>query len=225
MANLLTRDLFIQMVVTGRRLILCAACAATLVACGGGQSGPAAIEGSVSPAGADTTDGPSIALNPPGTVGPGNRIGLTWQASSNLTSYTVFVQRVADQAFEAVDAVVAGQSAQFSRGAAYRLDFPTARVRVRGCIDANQCVDSNEQPLLDALLGGLRAARPRPSARASRGCAQRRWHAGGPRQPPMRVHAVFARLSSTNGAWTAGDAEQNSPSPPQLRGSTPCRTR
>ena len=100
-------------------------------------------------------DGPSIALNPPGTVGPSNRIGLTWQAPSSLTSFTVFVQRAADQAFEAVDAAVAGQSAQFARGAAYRLDFPTARVRVRGCDTSNQCVDSNEQPLVDALLGGL----------------------------------------------------------------------
>jgi hypothetical protein len=111
--------------------------------------------GPVGPAGADSADGPSIALNPPATVSPSSRIGLTWQASSSLTSFTVFVQRAAGQAFEAVDAVVAGQSAQFERGAAYRLDFPTARVRVRGCMDANQCVDSNEQPLVDALLGGL----------------------------------------------------------------------
>jgi hypothetical protein len=110
---------------------------------------------SVGPAGADTVDGPGIALNPPATVGQSNRIGLTWRASSSLTSFTVFVQRAAGQAFEAVDAVVSGQSAQFLRGAAYRLDFPTAHVRVRGCIDATQCVDSNEQPLLDALLGGL----------------------------------------------------------------------
>jgi hypothetical protein len=151
------RDPITWFVVRARRILL-SACTVALVSCGGGQSGPAApldSAGLVGPAGADSADGPSISLNPPATVAPSNRIGLTWLASSSLTSFTVFVQRAADQAFEAVDAVVAGQSAQFARGAAYRLDFPTARVRVRGCNGASQCVDSNEQPLVDALLGGL----------------------------------------------------------------------
>ena len=58
MANRVSRDLFIQMVVTGRRLILSAACTATLVSWGGGQSGPAAPTDSVGPASADSTDGP-----------------------------------------------------------------------------------------------------------------------------------------------------------------------
>ncbi|HEU5297681.1 MAG TPA: hypothetical protein VFU71_23085 [Burkholderiaceae bacterium] len=139
-----------------RRFFLSGCAVVALVSCGGGQDPPAAApEGGVSPAGANGTDGPSIALNPPATVGQSNRIGLTWQAQGGLTSFTVLVQRAADQAFDAVDAVVSGQSAQFSRGAAYRLDFPTARVRVRGCDGSNQCVDSNEQPLLDALLAGV----------------------------------------------------------------------
>ena len=137
------------------RRILLGTCTVALVSCGGGQSGPAAPAESVTPAGADDTGGPVVALNPPTAVRQNNRIGLTWQASSSLTSFTVLVQRAAGQAFDAVDAVVGGQSAQFSRGAAYRWDFPTARVRVRGCDTSNQCVDSNEQPLLDALLGGL----------------------------------------------------------------------
>jgi len=105
--------------------------------------------------GVSSADGPSIALDPPGTVAQSNRIGLTWHASSSLTSFTVFVQRAADQAFETVDAVVAGQSAKFARGPSYRVDFPSALVRVRCCVGTTQCVDSNEQPLLDALLGGI----------------------------------------------------------------------
>ena len=138
-----------------RRLLLSACAGVALVSCGGGQNTPAAPEGGVSPAGADATDGPSIALNAPATVGKSSRIGLSWQAQGGLTSFTVFVQRAADQTFEAVDAVVSGQAAQFSRGAAYRWDFPTARVRVRGCSAEEQCVDSNEQPLVDVLLGGI----------------------------------------------------------------------
>ena len=67
----------------------------------------------------------------------------------------MLVQRSLALAFEAVDATVGSNWAQFARGAVYRLDFPTARVLVRGCGDANQCVDSNEQSLLDVLLTGV----------------------------------------------------------------------
>ena len=148
------RDLLIWFVAGARRILL-SVCTVALVSCGGGQSEPAAPVDDARAAGAGVAGDPGITLNPPATVRQSNRIGLTWQAQGGLTSFTVFVQRVAGQTFEAVDAVVAGQSAQFSRGAAYRLDFPTARVRVRGCMDANQCVDSNEQPLVDVLLGGL----------------------------------------------------------------------
>lgn len=146
------RDRFIRFVLRTRR-ILVAAATVVLVSCGGGQGEPVAPVNGVG-TGVDA-EGPRIALNLPGSAEPGNRIGLTWQAPSSLTSFTVFVQRNAGQAFEAVNAQISGTSAQFSRGAAYRWDFPTARVRVRGCDPADQCVDSNEQPLLDALLGGL----------------------------------------------------------------------
>lgn len=146
------RDRFIRFVLRTRR-ILVAAATGVLVSCGGGQSKPVTPVDGVS-TGADI-EAPRIALNLPSSVEPSNRIGLTWQAPSSLTSFTVFVQRTAGQAFEAVNAQIAGTSAQFSRGAAYRWDFPTAHVRVRGCDAADQCVDSNEQPLLDALLGGL----------------------------------------------------------------------
>ena len=180
----------------GTRRVLLSACTVALVSCGGGQSGPAAPPvdsvGPVGPSGANTSDGPSIALNTPATVGPSNRIALTWQAPSSLTSFTVFVQRAADQAFEAVDAAVAGQSAQFARGAAYRLDFPTARVRVHGCDDlesmrrqqraaACRCVARWARA---ALCAGLHAVRQ--PVRAGAGCAQCRWQHAGVQQ--SRLH-------------------------------------
>jgi hypothetical protein len=137
------------------RRILLGACAVAFVSCGGGQGGGDVPGDSVGAAGAQGTEGPGISLNQPSTVGESNRIGLIWQASSNLTSFTVLVKRAAELDFEPVDATVGSNSAQFARGASWRLDFPTASVRVRGCDASNQCVDSNEQPLLDALVTGL----------------------------------------------------------------------
>ena len=185
-------------VVVGVRRGLLSVFTVALVACGGGQSGPAARVANVGPAGADTTDGPGIALNPPSTVGPSNRIGLTWQSPSSFTLFTVFVQRAAGQAFEAVDATVAGNSGQFARGAAWKLDFPTARVRVRGCNDANQCVDSNEQPLLDALLGGLA---PLPTTGAA-SFSKVELSADGNTLAFWAPNAVFVFQRATNGQWT-----------------------
>src|SRR5262245_22759893 len=161
MVNEVTQGLFVRTIAGCRRLMLGTACVATLVSCGGGQGDGAA--GSSSPVPATGTDSTAaavtdsacdatITLAAPRNLGASNRIELSWQAQG-VTSFSVLVRRAAGQAFEPVDAVVAGESAQFSRGAAYRLDFPTARVRVRGCNGAKQCVDSNEQPLLDALLG------------------------------------------------------------------------
>ena len=50
------------------RRILLSACTVALVSCGGGQGGPSAPMESVGPAGADSTDGLGIALDPPTTV-------------------------------------------------------------------------------------------------------------------------------------------------------------
>jgi len=147
--------------VMGARRVLLSACTVALVSCGGGKSGPAPPADSVNPAGADTTDGLGIALNPPTSVGESNRIEVTWQSQGDLTSFTVLVQRAAGLGFEAVGgATVGSNSAQFARGAAYRLDFPTARVLVRGCGASNQCVDSNAQPLVDVLLTGVAQVAP-----------------------------------------------------------------
>lgn len=163
-------DPIVRPLVKARRVALLLACTVALVSCGGGRSGPA-VPGEGGAYAVDEPAEPGIALDGPGTVGQSNRIGLTWQASSSLTSFTVLVQRTAGESFEAVDAVVAGQSAQFSRGAGYRWDYPTARVRVRGCTAANQCVDSNEQPLLDALLGGLALLTAEPFGNGFSGAA------------------------------------------------------
>jgi hypothetical protein len=147
--------------VMGARRVLLSACTVALVSCGGGKSGPAPPADSVNPAGADTPDGAGIALNPPTRVGESNRIEVTWQAQGDLTSFTVLVQRSAGLGFEAVDATtVDSNSAQFARGAVYRLDFPTARVLVRGCGASNQCVDSNAQTLVDVLLTGVAQLAP-----------------------------------------------------------------
>jgi hypothetical protein len=151
------RDRFVHFI-AGTQRVLASVGVVALVSCGGGQNDPAATAApmdGVELAGAGDAEGPRIALDAPSAVAPSNRIGLTWRAPSSLTSFTVFVRRADGEAFEAIDATVAGASAQFARGAAHRWDFPTARVRVRGCGLADRCVDSNEQPLLDALLGGL----------------------------------------------------------------------
>ena len=145
-------DRFIH-VLQRSRWALAAAGTVVLASCGGGSSGP---EAPAAPGSSGVVaDAHLFALDPPATAAPSNRISLTWHAPAPLSSFTVFVQRAAGQAFEAVDAQVNGGSAQFMRGAAHRWDFPTARVRVRGCDAAGQCVDSNDEPLRDALLGGL----------------------------------------------------------------------
>jgi hypothetical protein len=152
-------DLFAWLAV-GARAAFLSVCTVALVSCGGARSGPAVPLDSGGAVGTDTADGQSVVLNPPARVGESNRIEVAWQAQGDLTSFTVFVQLAAGLGFEAVDATVSSNSARFARGAAYRLDFPTARVLVRGCDASNQCVDSNTQPLLDVLLTGVAQVDP-----------------------------------------------------------------
>ncbi|HET9207149.1 MAG TPA: hypothetical protein VFO28_12985 [Burkholderiaceae bacterium] len=142
-------------------------CAAVLAACGGGGAGDSA-EAPVPDDGVNSNDadasmnGFGIALDAPQAIDGTNRIRLTWRVNgqSGAFTHTVFVRRSAEAPFEAVDATVAGNAAEFARGAAWKIDFPTAQVRVQRCNPAQQCVDSNEQPLLDALLGGIVALQP-----------------------------------------------------------------
>jgi|GEM_PF-2766928 len=180
--------------VVGVRRGLLSVCTVALVSCGGGKGGSAALVDGIGAAAADSVSDSSIALNPPGTVGESNRIGLTWQASGAFTSFTVFVQRAEGLGFEPIDATVGSNSAQFARGAAYRLDFPTARVLVRGCSDSNQCVDSNAQPLLDVLLAGV--ARVAPALQ------------------PLRVFGFSISLSADGNTLAAASNEDDEPNQP-----------
>jgi hypothetical protein len=74
--------------------------------------------------------------------------------TSGLT-YSVLFATNGGADFVAQASGINGQSAQLERGAAWRLDFPSARAKVRGCDAHGNCIDSNEQPLLNALLGGV----------------------------------------------------------------------
>ena len=157
MANLLERNRFDRTVEAVRHWTICAVCAAALASCGGGQTDAPAQPASLSDATAIDASfvgsnecGP-ITLRPPRAVNGTQRVALTWQGPA-FKSVTVLVKPAADKAFEPVDALVMGNTAEFSRGPSHLLDFPTAQVRVRGCTDADGCVDSNDQPLLDALL-------------------------------------------------------------------------
>ena len=129
---------------------------AALSGCGGGNS-PGAADGATATLG-DGAVGSAFVLHPAQTDGPSNRIRLTWQGAPG--TFTVFVQRASGQAFDAVDATIMGRTAVFARGAAWRYDFPTAQVRVRACDADHGCVDSNTQPLLDALLAGIARVEP-----------------------------------------------------------------
>jgi hypothetical protein len=130
---------------------------AALWGCGGGggaSSGGTSPEGSADTAGADSSGELGIVLDEPQVVPPGSDIRLTWRASGS-TQFTVFVQAASGQAFEPVDATITQGTAQFARGAAWKLDFPSARVRVRACDASQNCIDSNAQPLQEALLAGI----------------------------------------------------------------------
>ena len=102
-------------------------------------------------------DGPSIALNPPGTVGPSNRIGAD-VAGVKQTSrrYTVFVQRRGRSS-------VRGGRRRRRRpiGAVLRAGQPIgwiSRQRACACAGASTRINvltATSSRLLDALLGGL----------------------------------------------------------------------
>jgi hypothetical protein len=129
---------------------------AALWGCGGGGRTPdeASADGTAGAAGAANGGALGIVLAEPQVVSPGSDIRLAWRAPG-ATSFTVFVQPMAGSAFEPVDATVGQNTATFARGPAYKLDFPTARVRVRACDVQQNCTDSNAQPLQGALLAGV----------------------------------------------------------------------
>lgn len=136
------------------------ALAGALAGCGGGGE-----LGSGTPAGQEETEAGapgqalSITLDPPQPQDDSRRIRLTWQAQGAST-FAVLLQRQAGTGFEPVGARIDGSTATFARGAAWRLDFPTARVQVRACNEARHCISSNAQPLLEVLLAGIRHLPP-----------------------------------------------------------------
>jgi hypothetical protein len=69
-------------------------------------------------------------------------------------SYSLLLKPNEREHFGSVAVVPGELSATVDRGPAWRLDFPTARIKVRTC-DGTGCVDSNEQPLQSALTQGV----------------------------------------------------------------------
>jgi hypothetical protein len=150
-----------------RCFALASALAFALSGCGGGSSNaiePAPAE--VPSAEIDAGRGAAITLSAPQAVAGSNRISLHWRAHSKALSFSVLLQRSENDRFVTVAEGLRGNSTIIDRGAAWRLDFPTARVKVRGCNPGHRCTDSNEQPLLSALMAGvitLRSDLPDPS--------------------------------------------------------------
>lgn len=131
-----------------------------LTGCGGGGdagrtgSDPTAVDDASGSVG-DAAAVQSVTLEAPQRLAPGTDIGLRWQVDGDAARVVVEVQRDAREAFEPVDATVDGSAARLPRGAAWRYDFPSAKVRVQACDAGGGCVRSNEQPLGDALLAGV----------------------------------------------------------------------
>jgi hypothetical protein len=137
---------------------------AALAGCGGGSDGLAIDDAGQAATNTDpvatleTTAGapapPSVTLAEPTNVAGTKRIALTWTARG-ASVFTVLVKRSERDDFEAVATRANTRSTVIDRGTAWRYDFPTARVKVRGCTPSQHCADSNEQPLLNALLGSV----------------------------------------------------------------------
>lgn len=123
--------------------ILLAGCGA-----GGDNPPPTADDG---PAGAQA----SVTLGEPQIVDGTRRIALQWTSQGEASRFSVWVAPSASQAFEEVATELGGHAAVWERGASWKLDFPTARVRIRGCNASAQCVDSNERGLIDVLMAGV----------------------------------------------------------------------
>jgi hypothetical protein len=77
------------------------------------------------------------------------------RADPAMLTYGVFIKPSPTRDFHETIVGARGQSETFSRGFAITYDFPTASVKVRGCNDAGECVESVERPLQAALLRGV----------------------------------------------------------------------
>jgi hypothetical protein len=137
--------------------MLCAS-AALLSGCGGGGGGA----GGSMPATAPDDGTPQQGLDAVGTVTldpaiaelpHSGRIRLDWSSSGDATVFTAWMSPGEGKPFVEVAANVTGTQATFDPGSSWKLDFPTAQVRVRGCnASGDVCTDSNAQPLADVLV-------------------------------------------------------------------------
>jgi hypothetical protein len=129
-----------------------------LGACGGGSIGDdedgAEQRTEVPDDGATTAADGDIVLQLPTGNSPGSgKVTLNWRNDGEATVFSVWLAPSDTQDFQEIAAGIAGNTATVDRGVAWKLDFPTARVRVRGCdVAGTNCSNSNEQPLAQALM-------------------------------------------------------------------------
>lgn len=121
--------------------------------------------------------------------------------------YSVLLKPSEREEFRTVAERITGQSAVIERGAAWKLDFPTARVKVRGCSADNRCVESAEQPLQVALVDGVSAVPLRQQTNAHVAVnadgaffAVRNDFLG----PPQSATNLFVYQRRENGLWSPG---------------------
>ena len=187
-----------------------------LAGCGGSDNAtPAAVATQEDAVDAAAGQGQRIALATPEAVEGTNRIALRWSAHGQAQRYSVLLKRSANEDYGVLAEDLAGGSAVIVRGPAWQFDFPTARVKVRGCNRGGRCIDSNEQPLLGALMDGivaLRSGQPDPTWNVNdpNGTVNVAWDffslavaldASGNRLAATARERIFVFDRGGNGAW------------------------
>lgn len=148
---------FLHGSIASRVFVLATVLACAMAGCGGGAD----VTASPAQSQSDNTDvstasAPSVTLAAPQAIEGSDRIRLSWSAPSKALTFSVLLQRSDQHGFEPVASGLNGTTTALDRGPAWKLDFPTARVKVRACHRrSHKCADSNAQPLLDALVKGV----------------------------------------------------------------------
>lgn len=137
-----------------------------LTACGGGGPDRKSMDGT-EPSQKDevNTSGnmqasQAFVLAPPVAVPGTHRVRLRWAGAPAGSGVSVWL---ADdmQRFRTIATRLAGQAAEVDLGAVWKLDWPSARLRLRACVgNPSACVDSNTRPLVDALAAGVAKVDP-----------------------------------------------------------------
>lgn len=143
----------------GRRGWVAAGVLVLVAACGGGGPDDKPANGTdsrkdeaASPDGVQVSQ--AFVLEPPVAVPGTHRVRLRWSGSP---AGGVVSAWLADgmQGFQAIATRLPGQAAEVDLGAPWKLDWPSAQLRLRSCVGTAPCVDSNPQPLVDALMAGV----------------------------------------------------------------------